>query len=129
MPGKSVVREISRVSRENELGHYGFFGQTWKALRDEPADLLEYFFRTVYMTARFLFSVNIPGLGFGDRFRLLRKIIQISLKVPGCVFPIDYLCLVEGIYSTPSEGVILEVGTFKGQSTSLLSFIAAMRGQ
>jgi len=104
-----------------------FCGELFRAVRSEPVEALKFLWRTVFVVTCFV--VRGTTSGFLSRTKLLVRLIRIHLKVPGGVSLPETLFLIETIDSAPTSGILLEIGSWKGLSTSCLSLVAESRRQ
>jgi len=76
-----------------------------------------------------MFVAGGPGPSFLWRLKLLLSFAYVYLRVPGGVTLPETLFLVEGVCKAPPEGVLVEIGSWKGLSAVCLSHVSESRGQ
>lgn len=115
------VMDVSKNSSGN------LFAQILAALQREPLDLLRFAWATLRGTAGFL--LDGPGPGLAWRAWLIWRFLLIQLCVPGGVNLLEALRLARSHMSAKRDGVVVEIGSWKGLSACGLSLIAKELGQ
>jgi len=101
--------------------------QVFAAMKTEPLEVLRYAWRTAAIVVAFI--AHGPGPSVLWRLKLLLRFIYVHLRVPGGVTLPETLFLVEGVCNAPSDGALVEVGSWKGLSAVCLSLVSGARGQ
>jgi hypothetical protein len=119
--------DLNNIKRLGPETSSNIFTHLLSIIQHEPIEAIKYALFTATGTLSFVFAG--PGEGLWWRLGLVVKYFFIHLKVPGGVTYLETLFLARTALETPADGLIVEVGSWKGLSATCLSLIAKKRAQ